>query len=170
MILAFKETWHQSDLEPGARGRYLEAMALAEKMDECLCRKWPLFVLGPTLFLDVNPGAHRRVFRDMRKAFSMMALFFPAGVEKFVDEYEGDLLGHMIINQGERAKNPPDRRTPQSNKTRPAEFWKERHRVKETREEFPEEWDKAIRPIIAHREICPVVWKSNDDVTDTWNA
>lgn len=142
-------------------------------MEKCLCRKWPVFVLGPCVFLDVSPEAHRRVFRDMRKAFAMMALFFPVGVEKYVDDYEDDLTGHMIINQGERAKNRLNRRTPQSNKHRRAEFWKEldgvRHKFYEG---YPEEWDQAIRPVIAKCKMTLSIGrpKYGFSFTDAWSA
>lgn len=119
-------------------------------METCLRQKWPYFVLRLPVFLDVNPEAHRRVFRDMRKAFAAMALFFPVGIDKLVDEYEGDLIGHMIINQGERAKNRLDRRTPQSNKLRPTDFFKELEDVYEKYHQWVhEEWDQALRLIIA---------------------
>lgn len=108
-------------------------------------------MIGPSVFLDLHPDAHRRVFRDMRKAFAMMALFFPVGIEKLVDNYQGDVGGHLIMNQGERAKNRLDRRTPLSNKLRPAKFWKEFDEVTTggNYEEFPDEWTQAVRPIIA---------------------
>lgn len=158
MFPAFKEGWHQADLEPGARERYLEALDLVEKMETCLRQKWPYFVLRLPVFLDVHPEAHRRVFRDMRKAFAMMALFFPVGVEKFSEDYEGDLTGHMIINQGERAKNRLDRRTPQSSKVRPAEFFKELEDVHQNNFDWcPDEWDQAVRPIIAKRKITLLI-------------
>lgn len=150
MLAAFKEGWHQADLEPGARERYLEAMDLVEKMEICLRQKRPHFTLRLPVFLDVHPEAHRRVFRDMKKALAMMALFFPVGFEKMIDDYEGDLAGHMIINQGERAKTRLDRRTPQSNKLRGLDFFKEFEDVFEKNHEWcPNEWDQALRPIVA---------------------
>ena len=150
VLAAFKEGWHQADLEPGARERYLEALNIVEKMETCLRQKCPLFTLGLPVFLDVHPQAHRRVFRDMRKALAMMALFFPIGFEKFVDDYDGDLANHMIINQGERAKNRLDRRNPLSNTLRQADFFKEIEDTFEKNYEWcPDEWDQALRPIVA---------------------
>jgi hypothetical protein len=155
-ILAFKESWHQADLEPGARERYLDAMELAETMEKLLLQKRPIFMLGPCIFLDLNPNAHRRVIRDMQKAFAMMALFFPLSIQKAVGEYEGDLIGHMIMNQEERSKTLPDRKKPLSNMLRPKEFWEEWdviNRRGNLSEKFPDEWDQALRPIVARCKI-----------------
>lgn len=150
MFAAFKQCWHQADLEPGALDRYIEALNIVGKMEQCLRQKCPHFTLRLPVFLDVHPDAHRRVFQDMKKALAMMALFFPVGFEKMVDEYPGDLAGHLILNQGERAKHRPDRRTPQNNKLRGPDFFKEfEDKIEKNSEWFPDEWDQAIRPIIA---------------------
>lgn len=147
---AFKEGWHQADLEPGALDRYMEALEIVEKMEQCLRQKCPHFNLRLPVFLDVHPEAHRHVIRDMKKALAMMALFFPFGFEKIVDEYPGDLAGHLIFNQGERAKNRLDRRTPQNNKLRGPDFFKEfEDKFEKNYEWCPDEWDQAVRPIVA---------------------
>ena len=150
VLAAFKEGWHEADLEPGASDRYIEALAFVEKMETCLRQKCPHFTLRLPVFLDVHPQAHRRVFRDMKKALAMMALFLPISFENVVDEYKGDITSHLLINQGERAKNRLDRRSPQSNKLKGADFFKEfEDKFEKDYEWCPDEWDRAVRPIIA---------------------
>ena len=105
-----------------------------------------------------QPNAHGRVHKDMRHARNMMNIFFPTN---FWDSKAGlPLKDSLLVKQVERAKNVPERRTHHSVKYRPSDFYKDIDAVSSNRiskqapivEVFPEEWDLAIRPIIARRE------------------
>lgn len=127
-------------------------MAIVEKTERCLRLTAPHHNLRLPVFLDVHPEAHRHVLRDMKKALAMMALFFPFGFDSIVEGYPGNLADHLIFNQGERAKTRLDRRSPQNNKLRGPEFFKEfEEEFKKNDEWCPAEWDQAVRPIIAKR-------------------
>lgn len=155
-MIAFKEGWHLADIEPGAREKYAEALDLIGKMEKHLYRKGSLSIFRPCHLLHLDPFAHRRVVRDMRKAYAMMSLFFPYATEQFAEEYEGDLWAHMILKQEERAKKLLDRRSATSNTLRPKDFWKELNEVRKSfYEGYPDAWDRAIRPIIA---ICKLLF------------
>lgn len=113
----------------------------------------------PLAFLDVNPNAHRRIIPDMREAYSMMALFFSDKAAMYDNDFDDKLGDHLIVNQVERAKKIPDRRRPQSNNNSPASLWKEVDALRKNPqlyEAFPEEWDRAIRPIIARCRFTPL--------------
>ena len=127
---------------------------IVKKFDEAYSKKKPLAYVRPLAFLDTNPQAHRRVFPDMHDAFAKMALFFPSATECLEPDLQDELKNYGIVDQVERAKNIPDRRRHNSTKTMPQEFWNEWKAVDRKGnldENFPEDWDKAIRPIIAHR-------------------
>ena len=150
--LVFKESWHRADFKPGAGQRYVKSADLVKKMKNCLGSNWS--ITGPLAFLDVNPFEHRRVLPDMRLAYAMMALFFTSDSEISKTMLEMNIHEHLILNQAERVKTLPDRRTYHSNKTRPKEFWKEWDELPRTSffsDNFPIEWDMKIRPMIARR-------------------
>ena len=99
-------------------------------------------------FLGVHPHKHRRVVPDMLQARGMMALFFPSSF------FESDGILHndsLIVNQSERAKNIPNRRTHASNKWVDKQVFEEwdAHWKKSSPHAYPLEWDIATRPIIA---------------------
>ena len=105
-------------------------------------------------WLEVDTQAHRRIYRDARQAYAMMAIFFP---ELYELETASNFQDSPLVNQSERAKSVPIRRSYHSNKYRPENFWNEwdeilknnpRHDFK--LEEYPAKWNCAIRPIIAH--------------------
>lgn len=147
----FKESWHKADLEPGAIQRYQDSLDLIKKMEKALNNRGPLRFIIPFAFLDLNPKAHRRIVPDMRQAFSMMALFFPSTTAMYEAEFESKLESHPIVNQAERARHCPDRKNPESNNNFPKDLWKELDSIRrrDLHDNFPEEWDRTIRPIIA---------------------
>lgn len=151
-IIVFKESWHRADFEPGAGQKHIESADLVKKMEICL-GSHPSIV-GPLTFLDLNPFEHRRVLPDMRHAYAMMALFFTPASQVSEAMLEMNIHEHLILNQSERVKTLPDRRTYHSNNTMPKEFWKEWDVLAKTGrldDCFPVEWDMKIRPMIAHR-------------------
>lgn len=85
----------------------------------------------------------------------MMSLFFPSAEGFFVSESGSEYKDHLLANQAERAKYLPVRRYKNSNKTMPRQFWKEWDEIGSRggsiQDDFPREWNLAIRPIIAHR-------------------
>ena len=128
---------------------------LCKQVDEAIVKRKPLAYIGPMALLDVNPHLHRRVGPDMHEAVAKTAMFFGFITEAFEPEFQEELKDHLIVKQMERAKNLPDRRRHNSNKTMPKEFWDAWKAVKQLGnrvDNFPDDWDRAIRPIIAHRE------------------
>lgn len=101
-------------------------------------------------FLDVHPHRHRRMVPDMLQARGMMALFFPSS---FFESEDGiSHKGSLIVNQSERAKSLPNRRTHASNKwidKKIFEEWDTHWKQSKYRDEYPLEWDVITRPIVA---------------------
>lgn len=122
-------------------------------MGDCLAVGSTGSILYPLEFLDLNPHQHRRVIDDMRQAQAMMALFFEESPKVSATKAEKKLHEHLVVNQAERVKVLPDRRRHESNKCMPKEFWAEWDalgKVGRLKENFPVEWDRVIRPMIAH--------------------
>ncbi|KAH7339212.1 hypothetical protein BKA66DRAFT_581855, partial [Pyrenochaeta sp. MPI-SDFR-AT-0127] len=98
----------------------------------------------------------RRIVDDAFKAYAAIALFFET--EAFLASASGKLYRtSTLLDQAERAKQVPDRRTHMSNKTMPKEFWNDWDKLMKDKNRtiddpvddiFPLEWRKAIRPII----------------------
>ena len=101
-------------------------------------------------FLGVHPHKHRRMVPDMLQARGMMALFFPSS---FFESDFGILhKDSLLVNQLERAKTLPNRRTHASNKfvdKKLFEEWEAHWRHSRCFDDYPLEWDIANRPIIA---------------------
>jgi hypothetical protein len=95
----------------------------------------------------------RRIVDDAFNAYAAVALFFDS--QAFLDSKKGHMFKDSnLIDQAERAKHVPDRRTHKSNKTMPKSFWEEWDRLRKDndREEedhtydiMPLEWRKALR-------------------------
>ena len=147
---AFKRSWHEADLEPGAEQRYREAAIIIEQMSKFDEEKHKFRYIRDLHFLDVHPHKHRRMVPDMLQARGMMALFFPSG---FFESELGILhKDSLIVNQAERAKNLPNRRTHASNKwvdKKLFEEWDAHWKQARHSDDYPLEWDVANRPIIA---------------------
>jgi hypothetical protein len=109
-------------------------------------------------FMDMAPlfTQERRTVDDAFSAYAAVALFFDS--KAFLDSEKGHVFKDSnLIDQAERAKHVPDRRTHKSNKTMPKSFWEEWDRLRKdnNREEddhtydiMPLEWRKAMRPAI----------------------
>lgn len=105
----------------------------------------------------------RRIVDDTFKAYAAVALFFDT--DKFLNSKLGSLFKDcLLLNQEERAKHPPDRRTHRSNKTMPKEFWKDWDKLLKDNKRcsadavddiFPAEWRKAIRTVVIRRTSNP---------------
>jgi hypothetical protein len=108
-------------------------------------------------WLEVDTQAHRRIYRDARQAYAMVAIFFP---ELYESETASNFEDSPLVNQSERAKSVPIRRSYHSNKYRPKDFWNRWDEILKTNPrhdfkvgKYPVEWNCAIRPIIAHRKL-----------------
>jgi len=82
--------------------------------------------LGPwksLAWIGMAPRAfeHRRTVPDMYNAHASVSLFF----ESHFFELRPDLKDSLLLDQEKRAKQIPDRRCFNSNKTMPKEFWNE---------------------------------------------
>lgn len=179
MIVGFKECWHKADLEPGAQERWTEykrMMAEMQKWDNPKNKiRGPVSNVKRAFFgikvldeLDVDMDCHRRVRRDMFFASTLTSMFF-GECGAFFNSESGLTFKHsLLMSQAERARHPPDIRSPHSNNTRPKEHWKEwddiskkesGRRVRGDIDYYPEHWNLVARPCIAHlyREgvICP---------------
>ena len=147
---AFKRSWHEADLEPGATERYREAGIIVDQMSRFDEENHKFRWIRDLHFLNIHPHKHRRMAPDMLQARGMMALFFPSS---FFESDFGILhKDSLLVNQSERAKNPPNRRTHASNrfidKTIFAE-WDAHWRQSRGFDDYPLKWDIVTRPIIA---------------------
>src|SRR5271168_4806992 len=79
-------------------------------------------------WLEVDAQAHRRIYRDARQAYAMMAMFFP---ELYESETASQFRDSPLVNQTERAKSVLVWRSYHSTKYRPSGFWNE--------------WDKILK-------------------------
>ena len=147
---AFKRSWHEADLEPGAKERYREATILIDQISKFVDQEHKFRYIRDLHFLGVHPYKHRRVVPDMLQARGMMALFFPTS---FFESESGILhKDSLIINQSERVKHPPNRRTHASNKSvdkQLFEEWDAYWKPPRDFNDYPLDWDKVTRPIIA---------------------
>lgn len=158
--IVFKDCWHKADLEPGASEKYSELLGMVRNMED---HQLSQRITGPfevLAFLGMAPRAHehRRVIPDAFQAYAGISLFFQS--DFLTSELGKEFQGSLLFDQSERAKHLPDRRTHCSNKTMPDAFWADwddtvekykKSRGLDMEGIFPFEWDKAIRPIIAHR-------------------
>ena len=146
----FKRSWHEADLEPGAEERYRETAIIVEQMAKFDEEKHKFRYIRDLHFLKVHPHRHRRMIPDMLQARGMMALFFPSSF--FESEFGVLHKDSLIVNQSERAKMLPNRRTHASNKytdKKLFEEWDAHWKQSRHRDDYPLEWDVVSRPIIA---------------------
>ena len=118
----------------------------------------------------MNQDEHSRCLKDTQNAVAMMGLFFD---QTFINSKAGSMhKDSLLLRQADRGMTLPDRRSYNSITTMSKELWAEwdaltevmkkspsmSHEIKPKREKFtvmckdyPIEWQKAIRPIIAKR-------------------
>lgn len=105
----------------------------------------------------------RRVVDDAFMAYAAVSLFFDT--DAFLAHHLGNMFkDSKLLNQEERAKDVPDRRTHMSNKTMPTEFWRDWDKLLKdnnvsstdaVEDIFPMEWRKTIRPIVIRCKYFP---------------
>ena len=147
--------------------RYAQSMFMVAAMDhfvmETGLNSGP-FELCKLMQMASHFREERRIVDDAFKAYAAIALFFDT--EKFLAHGLGSIFkDSKLLNQEERAKDVPDRRTHLSNKTMPTEFWKDWDKLLKDNKRcsndsvediFPMEWRKAIRPIVIRRKGAPI--------------
>jgi len=168
----FKQSWHEGDVEPGAILNYSQSTLMIACMDRFIMAK--ALNAGPfELCKFMQMASHfqeeRRIVDDAFKAYAAIALFFDA------DAFLADPIGSpyrntKLLNQEERAKTVPDRRTHKSSKTLPSEFWKgweklvkdNKRKINDPNEDiYPIDWRKAIRPVVVRRKCSSAsTWHS----------
>ncbi|EKG18620.1 hypothetical protein MPH_04093 [Macrophomina phaseolina MS6] len=171
----FKDCWHRADVEPGAQQRWanykrmvaeLQSWELPKGRTPASHIKRVMYGMRLLAELGIDQDCHRRIKRDMHLSNAMTSIFFGKYGAFFNSESGLNFKSSPLLNQAERAKNPPDIRTPHSNKTRPKEHWKEWDDISKTQRSrrqiidyYPEHWNLIVRPTVAHlyREgvICP---------------
>jgi hypothetical protein len=158
----FKQSWHMGDQEPGALTRYIEHRFMVDAMD-CFVMTSRINTGPFELCKFMNMASafceERRIVDDAFSAYASIAMFFDT--DAFLASDEGKpFLDSKLLNQVERAKTVPDRRTHMSNKTMPKEFWAEFEKLLQDNKKqpgdviediFPMEWRKAMRPVIIGR-------------------
>lgn len=159
----FKQSFHLGDAEPQALSRYVEHKFMVEAMDEFIMSRG--IDTGPFELCKMMHMAdlfceERRIVDDAFRAYAAIAVFFE-GDAFLASEHGEPWRDTKLLDQDERAKHIPDRRTHMSNKSLPREFWKEwdalleKHKRKAgdvVHDIYPMEWRKALRPVIIKRE------------------
>jgi hypothetical protein len=164
----FKQSFHLGDTEPGALSRYVEHKFMVDAMDEFIMSRSvnpAPFELCKFMHMADMFFEERRIVDDAFRAYAAIAVFFE-GDAFLASEYGEPWRGTKLLNQEERAKHLPDRRTHLSNKTMPKEFWKDwEELLKANRRRpgdvvndiYPMEWRKALRSVIIKRKHISLV-------------
>jgi hypothetical protein len=167
MDTVFKDCFHKADFGPDEPVRYVTPIVMSRKMEDYQMNKMTLspFEMISSMGAMEKLTLDRRVVDDAFEAYASISLFYEADdllksehgdihwiFEKLVDEY-------FLLDQVERAKHVPDRRTSRSNKQLPKGFWDEWDRLCKAHGRtladgmiehfYPPEWDIVVRPIIA---------------------
>ncbi|KAH7161235.1 hypothetical protein EDB81DRAFT_879566 [Dactylonectria macrodidyma] len=170
----FKTSFHEADLEPEGRQRFLD---IQDRINTMLSLShsgpadWIYFIvriivgLGLTATPD-RPFHHHCgawpnsfVIQDMTQAFAQMAMFFPklgvtAQVTEFLQSSQCEVFRNsLLFKPQERSQTIPDRRTSTSRMYRKERFWAEWKKVLAKpgcfSDRYPMDWSLALRPIVA---------------------
>lgn len=158
----FKQSFHLGDAEPHALSHYVEHKYMVDAMDDFIMSQsinpGP-FELCKSLHMADMFREERRIVDDAFRAYAAIAVFFEG--DAFLASEHGEAWRNTkLLDQKERAKHLPDRRTHMSNKSMPKEFWKDWDELlKENKRDsgdsvidiYPMEWRKALRPVIIKR-------------------
>ena len=173
----FKDTFHLSDLEEGAREKYDVSTKLLRGIQNFVPTTsnldWVWFCMDNLSWMNLKlhyksyapeplqPWPHRYMAQDITQAFVAMALFFPdlpvaSVVHEYLQTEEGsEFKSSPLFNLAERAKYRPTCRTRTSNKFRPNSFWAELDKLTQSSEPicdiYPVEWGIIVRTTIAKR-------------------
>jgi len=173
----FKDTFHLSDLEEGARERYDISNRLLRGIQNFSpanpSTDWAWFCMQTLDWMNLKlhfkdyttepfkPWPHRYMAQDITQAFVAMALFFPdlpvaSVVRTYLDTKEGsEFKASPLFDLAARAKYRPDCRTRTSNRFRQPSFWTQLEELKKSKraifEIYPMDWSILIRTTIAKR-------------------
>jgi hypothetical protein len=156
--------FHAVDMEPDAKEKYDEAMRMVKsfehyEMNDLNRAEFCLLMLD---FLNIHPQKEKRATKDIIRSYAMICPFFPNlekhSIHNFLASEHGlPFKNSLLLEQLERAKAVPDRRTYVSNRYMPEEFWKDwlkiLHGPEHPEDAYPLEWAKVVRPILAKRKI-----------------
>ncbi|KAL1606580.1 hypothetical protein SLS60_003985 [Paraconiothyrium brasiliense] len=154
----FKHSWHQGDLSHNAMRKEVHWRFMASVMDDIVMTSLNRGPFELCKFMNMASlfTQERRIVDDAFNAYAAVALFFDT--ETFLNSEKGNMFKDSnLLDQAERAKHIPDRRTHKSNKTMPKSFWEEWDRLRRdnnrevddnTYDIMPLEWRKAMRPVI----------------------
>ncbi|TVY41459.1 hypothetical protein LOCC1_G005137, partial [Lachnellula occidentalis] len=154
----FKEVWHNADLEPHAQVHYKQMLEMVKKSRTFISKKLdvlshPICQLAIDVIDDLDIA--RDDAKDLNKAVGLITPFF---FPDFLDSKKGQKFKNsLLFNQVERAKYPPTCRSHVSNRYLPTEFFDELDACgksmkpgEDILDMLPLDWDKTVRPIIAH--------------------
>jgi hypothetical protein len=150
-----------AESEPKAYRRYFLTTIMIMRMDDFVMSHLTPgpFELCAFMRMADDFSKERRIVKDAFHAYAAIALFFEGSEflqSTFSNICDSDTV-KQLLDQDERAKSVPDRRTYLSNKTMPSGFWEEFDKLLRDNERqsddtiediYPEEWRKAIRPIV----------------------
>ncbi|KAK4449551.1 hypothetical protein QBC34DRAFT_494356 [Podospora aff. communis PSN243] len=171
----FKDTFHLSDLEPGAQEKYSISSKLLRGVQNFVPTEpnldWPWFCMEVLDWLNLklyyrnyapeplHAWPHRYMVQDITQAFVTMALFFPnlpvtSVVHDYLNTKEGsEFKKSPIFDLVGRSKTLPTCRTRTSNQFRPPSFWEEldqmRNSGRHIAEMYPMGWAILARTTIA---------------------
>ncbi|KAL5383648.1 hypothetical protein DPSP01_005754 [Paraphaeosphaeria sporulosa] len=154
----FKHSWHQGDLSHNAMRKEIHWRVMASVMDDIIMTSLNSGPFELCKFMEMAPlfTQERRIVDDAFNAYAAVALFFDT--QTLLSSEEGQVFKDSnLIDQVERAKHVPDRRTHRSNKTMPKSFWEawdtlrrdhDRTEDDPTYDIMPLSWRKALRTAI----------------------
>ncbi|KAJ8107718.1 hypothetical protein OPT61_g8673 [Boeremia exigua] len=154
-----KGDFHLGDTQADSLPRYVEHKHMVDAMDMFIMSHsidTGPFELCKTMHMADLFREERRVVDDAFAAYAAIAVFFQ-GDAFLASEYGEPWRDTKLLDQEERARHVPDRRTHMSNKTMPKEFWKawdellkanRRSESDAVDDIYPMEWRKALRPTI----------------------
>ncbi|KAF9737169.1 hypothetical protein PMIN06_012378 [Paraphaeosphaeria minitans] len=172
----FKDSWHQGDLSYNAMRKEIHWRVMASVMDDVIMSSLNPGPFELCKFMDMAPlfTQERRIVDDAFSAYAAVALFFDT--QTLLDSEKGQVFKNSnLIDQVERAKHIPDRRTHKSNKTMPRSLWedwdtlrKDHNRTEDdaTYDIIPLSWRKALRPAIIRLFKVGIIQSSYAEFTD----
>lgn len=151
----FKQQWHAAVTDPEERAQHEESQELMKQMcanalptaDRHLC-------LNILLELRLHYHARPKVWNDMEAASAAVSIFFPSTNDFSALSAAATGVKFCIADNKQRAECPPHRRTDKSNLVWPEDFWHQATTVYKTmrrnNHDYYRDWDKVIRPLVAH--------------------
>jgi len=159
----FKEKMHAAEFDPESRERWAELRSLVEEAKKVVPKNRLNRVRFYKLLMNLgwHIGEHRLVWRDMRKAFCTVAMFFPDfgtdDVAEITAWKQAVRQAPLLFDNAAKADRLPYTRRIESNATMPQKFWDESYKVthglcgdcpKIHRKPPPYDWDKLIRLLV----------------------